>query len=124
MSGSEALLRDLNTALNLLEDPELKEVRIILERCISMLETPLESTTKVVTESTAKAASEGPEYQILKALEGTTKDSPMPTVEIAKASGLGSTRKAVNKYLYSLQRAGKVVRVACNGGTKPHWYLV
>lgn len=115
-----ALFNNLNAALELKvmqETEEMgleeRELRGILVDCIGLLE-----------EIWEKRDEDSHESQILEALKDTTVDSPMPTVEIAKATGLGTTRKAVNKYLYNLQREGKVIKIAEADGTKPRWYLV
>lgn len=65
-----------------------------------------------------------PEWKILDVLKGSSIESPMPTVDIAKASGLGKTRKSVNKHLYALQSKGKLAKIAEANGTKPRWYLL
>lgn len=114
------LLKNLNVALKLdimqadeSMGPEERELKCILEDCIGILEEFQESHDE-----------DTHEHRILEILKDTTVDSPMPTVAIAKAAGVGTTKKDVNKYLYGLQREGKVIKIAEANGTNPRWYLI
>ncbi len=66
----------------------------------------------------------GPEVAIMGALAGTSASNPKRTVDIAKQSKLGSTRKSVNKYLYAMQREGLIGKISDAHGAKPRWYFL
>ena len=100
------LLSELNTAHSL---SNCEEVKHILDGCIHEIQSSVKNE---------------PKSKILEIMAGTTVDSPMSTVDIAKASGFGSTRKSVNKYLYEMQRQGIISKTCETDGTKPHWYIV
>ena len=47
------------------------------------------------------------------------------TLDISKAVfGKGSTKKMINKYLYSLEKMGEIEKVSEEDGTKPRWKVV
>jgi len=102
----EFLLNELNTARSL---SDCEKVKHILDGCIHEIQSSIKNEPKSI---------------ILEIMVDTTVDSPMSTIDIAKASGLGSTRKSVNKYLYEMQRQGIISKTSEADGTKPHWYIV
>jgi len=104
--NTQLLLDELNRAFEL---SDCDQVKSILDKCI------LEIQTSIDTD---------PKLKILGIMTDTTPDSPMSTLDIAKASGLGSTRKAVNRYLYDMQRQGTIRKISEPDGTKPRWYIV
>jgi len=104
--NAQLLLDDLNRAFEL---SDYDEVKSILDKCIHEIQ---------------KSIDTDPKLKILGIMTDTTPDSPMSTLDIAKASGLGSTRKAVNKYLYDMQRQGTIRKISEADGTKPRWYIV
>jgi len=53
-----------------------------------------------------------------------TTDEFVPTLTISKAVfGDGATKKMINKFLYALEKQGKVEKRCEPDGTKPEWRL-
>jgi len=59
---------------------------------------------------------------ILEVLEFS--EEPVPTLKIARhVFGKGSSKKAVNRYLYALEKEGVLEKLCDDDGTKPRWTL-
>ena len=67
---------------------------------------------------------QSPRDKVLSFLEGSSEDSPVPTLEIAKhVNGVGASKKTINPLLYKMEKDGVIKKKCEEDGSKPSWYL-